>query len=270
MDRHELLLCGALILVIVAGVAVRQMRSGPVAEPILIETPDSLSGGAVPDVASADRPASLGSHATSLPSGLKDINLASAIELQQVSGIGPSLSRNILDRDAHGPFQNHRRIAEVSGIGAERLKRLKEQFTVGELAIPPRPEGVEFGSLTGAASPRPQIRESRVTGSDKIDLNAASAKDLETLPGVGPILAGVILEHRERRGPFQSIESFRRSLASVPNVTNKSLPLVAAGGAAGSGAPPGRNLPVAPSGFPARQRPPHLINSPIVGCESST
>ena len=39
-----------------------------------------------------------------------------------------------------------------------------------------------------------------------LDLNAASATELEALPGVGPVLAGRIVAWREANGPFPSVE----------------------------------------------------------------
>lgn len=39
-----------------------------------------------------------------------------------------------------------------------------------------------------------------------VDLNAATATDLERLPGVGPATATAILAHRDQHGPFASID----------------------------------------------------------------
>ena len=39
-----------------------------------------------------------------------------------------------------------------------------------------------------------------------INLNAASAAELERLPGVGKVLADRIVTHRERYGPFRRVE----------------------------------------------------------------
>ncbi len=41
----------------------------------------------------------------------------------------------------------------------------------------------------------------------RLDLNSASAVELETLPGIGPVTAAAIVSYRERVGRFQSVES---------------------------------------------------------------
>lgn len=42
-----------------------------------------------------------------------------------------------------------------------------------------------------------------------IDLNNATSAQLETLPGIGPSLAGAIISERERRGGFRSVNELR-------------------------------------------------------------
>jgi competence ComEA-like helix-hairpin-helix protein len=41
---------------------------------------------------------------------------------------------------------------------------------------------------------------------EKIDLNKADERSLETLPGIGPALAKRIIDHRKESGPFRRIE----------------------------------------------------------------
>lgn len=59
---------------------------------------------------------------------------------------------------------------------------------VGE--VPPAPAGETGGDVTGGL----------------IDVNVADAPALETLPGVGPATAAAIIDHRERNGPFVSVD----------------------------------------------------------------
>ena len=46
--------------------------------------------------------------------------------------------------------------------------------------------------------------------SRKVDLNHATAADLEALPGIGPKLAQRVIEHRTSNGPFMKVEDLRR------------------------------------------------------------
>lgn len=52
-----------------------------------------------------------------------------------------------------------------------------------------------------------------------LDLNRATAAELEKLPGIGPTLAARIVNWRETHGPFRSVED----LLSVPGIGPKTL-----------------------------------------------
>ena len=62
---------------------------------------------------------------------------------------------------------------------------------------PPAPAVGRSGSLgaaTRAAAPQP------------LDLDSASAADLDRLPGIGPVLAARIVEHRRLHGRFHHVD----------------------------------------------------------------
>jgi competence protein ComEA len=48
----------------------------------------------------------------------------------------------------------------------------------------------------------------------RVDLNVATAGELDALPGIGPVLAQRIVDHRSRNGPFRSIDQ----LEDVPGI----------------------------------------------------
>ncbi len=52
-----------------------------------------------------------------------------------------------------------------------------------------------------------------------VDLNAASASDLDALPGIGPVLAQRIVDWRTENGRFDSVEQCARSPASARRST---------------------------------------------------
>jgi competence protein ComEA len=55
------------------------------------------------------------------------------------------------------------------------------------------------------------------TSPTQVDLNTATLAQLETLPGVGPVLAQRILDYRTQNGPFTTIDQ----LQEVPGVGQK-------------------------------------------------
>lgn len=57
----------------------------------------------------------------------------------------------------------------------------------------------------------------------KIDVNRASADELEELPGVGPVTAERIIEYREANGPFAD----PRDLISVPGIGERTMETLA-------------------------------------------
>ncbi|MFB4315399.1 helix-hairpin-helix domain-containing protein [Actinomadura sp. 21ATH] len=69
-----------------------------------------------------------------------------------------------------------------------------EQISVGVRA-PAQPPAASGGAAAGTGGP--------------LDLNAATVQQLDQLPGVGPVLAQRIIDHRTQRGGFRSVEQLQ-------------------------------------------------------------
>ena len=105
--------------------------------------------------------------------------------------------------------------ADLSGINLALRVQDEAHYhvpTVGETP-PPSPAGAS------STSPRTGGRGTNFTTNLLIDLNTASAQGLESLPGIGPVMAGRIVAHREVNGPFAAVDDVQ----DVPGIGPKTL-----------------------------------------------
>ena len=84
--------------------------------------------------------------------------------------------------------------ADVSDINLARILKDGEQVYV----YPPSRNG---------GSARSSVRNAPTRSSGPIVLNRASAKELEALDGIGPVLAARIIAYRNANGPFVTLEA---------------------------------------------------------------
>jgi competence protein ComEA len=108
-------------------------------------------------------------------------------------------------------------IAERAGRSVEEVRAVQEAPALA-LAEPPPP--VEASAPVAAAASQ---RAGRL-GPVRMDLNAASAPMLERLPGIGPALAGRIVEYRDLHGPFRRPEDLVRVRGIGPKTFEKLAP----------------------------------------------
>lgn len=108
----------------------------------------------------------------------KDLNKATAIELQGVNGIGKTLSERIVKyRDRNGGFVADVQLQEVYGLSPEVVSKITEQFTV--------------------KTPRKVL---------KINLNTALADDLVTIQHIDYEIAHNIIEYRKLHEGFKTLD----------------------------------------------------------------
>lgn len=123
-----------------------------------------------------------------------DPNTATAEEIDRLPRVGPALAERIVEwRESRGRFTTLGDLDAVPGVGPALLEQ-----AAPHLALRP-----------GPASAAP-ARGERGGGEATLDLNRATAGELDALPGIGPVIARRIVESREREGRFRTLEELDR------------------------------------------------------------
>ncbi len=139
-----------------------------------------------------------------------DVNTATQSQLETLPGIGPSKAIAILEfRNANGPFKAMSDLDKVPGIGPSTLANLTGLVSFGEGSPSAAPPPAASGPATEAPpaeapAPRP------ASGGAGVNINTASASELQKLPGIGPSKAAAILADRDARGAFKSCADLDR------------------------------------------------------------
>lgn len=206
--RAVLLLLG----LAVAGQAVRTWASRPEAAPGELLALPGVGGQPL-----AHRDSSIAA-ARPLATGEQiDLDQATAEEIARLPRIGLTLARSIVaDRLARGPFGSLSGLDRVSGIGSGLLRTIAPhaRFSLAPMQPVMAVGGVPADvGVTQNGAGREVPVEDRGAGK-AINLNTATATELEALPFIGPYMAKQIVAFRERHGPFVAVES----LVVVPGI----------------------------------------------------
>lgn len=110
-----------------------------------------------------------------------DINTATALDLEQIPGIGPYWAKRLLTfRDQLGGFVSIPQIGTTYGL----------------------PDSTFQGMLSFLEQPGPVYR--------KLAVNLLTTEELKSHPYLGYKLANIMVKFREQNGPFKSMEDLRR------------------------------------------------------------
>jgi len=108
-----------------------------------------------------------------------NLNFASAAELQQVPGIGPSTADKILEmRKSYGAFKSVDDLLAIKGIGPKRLNKMRKYLTVAKT---PQSKKAPTGAQTASAKPKSPPAKTAATKPETTNKPAAdsSAQDDE-------------------------------------------------------------------------------------------
>jgi comEA protein len=99
-----------------------------------------------------------------------------------------------------------------------------------DVALPDIPASASLGPRTPEAPIAPGANPGSApppaAPARKLNLNTATAAELELLPGIGPALAGRIVEHRTRVGRFKSVAELDDVSGIGPRTLERLAPLV--------------------------------------------
>jgi len=214
---------GVTALLLVAGAGVRLYSSPAEDVAWFAEGADSLVEGTlatVREAAAQERERERIRNEPLAPGERIDPNQADALQLDRLPRVGPALAERIVaHREEHGPFRSLADLGAVQGIGPTLLAALEPLIT-----LPAAPLQVLASPIAAPGTvAQPPIR----AGPDRpVDINRADAEELESLPGIGPALAGRIVASRRQKGPFRSVDDLERVSGIGPVLLDRLRPLV--------------------------------------------
>ena len=214
---QERLALGVAALLLAAGAAARVLTGGP--DPAELSGPPGAEAGIsrlaaqVEDsVERAERrraPLALGERI--------DPNTATADELDRLPSVGPALAERIVERrTSHGPYRTLADLDSVPGVGPALLLKAGPHLALRPATPAPstrRPSQTSDPVADWDRTPE-NVTARAAPASGVVDVNTASADELATLPGIGPALAGRIVQWRTAHGRFGSADA----LADVPGI----------------------------------------------------
>jgi competence ComEA-like helix-hairpin-helix protein len=224
-ERRALLL---LLTLAVAGQGVRLLATRPGEPPGQVQLLSTLSDGSP----TAQRDSAMHQARPLAPGELVDADVAPPAELARLPRVGLALAKvMVADRQAKGAFGTLEGLDRVPGIGPGLLRALAPHLTFSGAEAGnavSRPSGAELGTAFASPPPGSVVAAPSRLPDTVLNVNRATAVELERLPGIGPSLARRIVADREARGSFATVEALDRIPGIGPGLVARLRRLVTA------------------------------------------
>jgi competence protein ComEA len=97
----------------------------------------------------------------------------------------------------------------VSKDGVIDAINLARMVRDGEKIVIPQAGKTATGNENGGTVSEPDAQISPEENKGKVDINAATLADFDSIPGIGPVIAQRIIDYRKTKGIFKSVEDIK-------------------------------------------------------------